>query len=71
MWKLWGSTFAVLVAVSGCSTVNTRPVEIDTPTADRHFIVTAPSSDPENQGPRPQRAASAVPVDLCAVSDRS
>jgi hypothetical protein len=64
MWKVWGSSLAVVLVVSGCSTVNTRPVEIETPTAERHFIVTRPPSDPGYQRPRPQQAASAVVVDL-------
>jgi hypothetical protein len=41
MWKLCGLGVVLVVAacVAGCATVHPKPVEIDTPTADRHFIV--------------------------------
>jgi hypothetical protein len=40
MLKLCGSAVMVLLFVGGCTSVQTKPVEVDVPTAERHFIVT-------------------------------
>ena len=71
MWKLWGSAVAAVLIVSGCSTVQSRPVEIEMPAADRHFIVNIPASDYQNETPRSQDAASAVVVNLSEEDERS
>ena len=47
MWKLWVTIVAVVLVVCGCSTVNTKPVEIEMPGAERHFIVMAPAPQAE------------------------
>ena len=42
MWTLIGVGMLLLLAVcgaAGCATVNPKPVEIDMPAAERHFIV--------------------------------
>jgi hypothetical protein len=42
MWNVRGLAAVLLLAVcsaAGCATVNPKPMEIETPTADRHFIV--------------------------------
>lgn len=41
MWKVGGLAVALVLALcsAGCAGVNPKPVEIETPTADRHFIV--------------------------------
>ena len=47
MWKLWVTIVAVVLVVCGCSTVNTKPVEIEMPGAERHFIVMDPAPQAE------------------------
>jgi hypothetical protein len=42
MWTLRGLAMLLLLAVggaAGCAIVNPKPVEIDMPAAERHFIV--------------------------------
>jgi hypothetical protein len=42
MWTLHALAVLLLLAVcgaAGCATVNPKPVEIDMPAAERHFIV--------------------------------
>jgi hypothetical protein len=64
MWKLWVTTFALALVVCGCSTVHKKPVEIEMPVAERHFIVMDGASGAETRRPHPQEAASAAVVDL-------
>jgi hypothetical protein len=40
MGKLWGGAIAALLLIAGCSTVDTKPVDVEVPTKERHFIVT-------------------------------
>jgi uncharacterized protein YceK len=39
MSKRWGAALAAVVLLSGCGTVRTKPVEVETPGAERHFVV--------------------------------
>jgi hypothetical protein len=39
MLRPFGSAVMVLLLVGGCTSVETKPVEVDVPTAERHFIV--------------------------------
>ncbi|PYN03511.1 MAG: hypothetical protein DME02_23505 [Candidatus Rokuibacteriota bacterium] len=71
MWKLWIATLAVALIVCGCSTVHKKPVEIDMPVAERHFIVMDGISGAETRRPHPQEAARAVVVDPCEAAETS
>jgi hypothetical protein len=48
MWKLCVAPLAVALVVCGCSTVHKKPVEIEMPEAERHFIVMEPASAAKN-----------------------
>ena len=63
MWKLWITALAVALVVCGCSTVHKKPVEIEMPVAERHFIVMDGVSGAQTQRPHPQEAARAAVVD--------
>ncbi|HXH84746.1 MAG TPA: hypothetical protein VNN07_17700 [Candidatus Tectomicrobia bacterium] len=39
MTKLLGPALAVMLALSACSTAPVRPVEVDMPAEERHFVV--------------------------------
>jgi hypothetical protein len=72
MWRLWVTAVAVPVIVCGCSTVHRRPVDVDLPVAERHFIVMDGGRGAETtRRPHPQDAASAAVVDFCAVAGTS
>ncbi|HEY3099473.1 MAG TPA: hypothetical protein VGL14_11225 [Methylomirabilota bacterium] len=71
MWTLWIATLAVALVVCGCSTVHKKPVEIEMPVAERHFIVMDGASRAETRRPHPQEAARAAVVDLCEPAGAS
>jgi hypothetical protein len=71
MWKVWITTLAVAAVVCGCSTVHKKPVEIEMPVAERHFIVMDGASSAETRRPHPQEAARAAVVDLCEAAGAS
>ena len=62
MWKLWVTIFTLVLVVCGCSTVHKKPVEIEMPVAERHFIVMDGASGAETRRPHPQEAARAAVV---------
>jgi hypothetical protein len=40
LMRWYGGAVIVLLFLGGCTSIHTKPVEVDMPTADRHFIVT-------------------------------
>ena len=71
MWKLCVAPLAVALVGCGCSTVHKKPVEIEMPVAERHFIVMDAASGAETRRPHPQEAASAAVLDLCEAAETS
>jgi hypothetical protein len=71
MWKLWVITFVLALIVCGCSTAHKKPVEIEMPVAERHFIVMDGASGAETRRPHPQEAARAAVVDLSEAAERT
>jgi hypothetical protein len=43
MWKLFVGAVVLALLACGCSTIKTRPVDVEMPSEERHFIVRAVS----------------------------
>ena len=71
MWTHFGITIGIVIVISGCAMVGKRPVEIEMPAADRHFIVENAGDGSHKQKPRPQSSAGAVAVEPSEVAERT
>jgi hypothetical protein len=53
MWKLFIGVVVLALLACSCSTIKMRPVDVEMPSEDRHFIVREPSVPQTHQPETP------------------